>query len=36
MTCSLILLLGVSLGQQSTASGMHQLTANIPGVGQVL
>ena len=36
MTRSLILLLGVSLGQQSTASGMHQLTANIPGVGQVL
>jgi hypothetical protein len=36
MTCSLIFLLGLSLGQQPTASGMHQLTADIPGVGQVL
>jgi predicted peptidase len=36
MTWSLIFRLGLWLGQQPTAGGMHQLTADIPGVGRVL
>ena len=36
MTWSLIFLLGLWLGQQPTAPGIHELSEDIPGVGRVL